>query len=164
LRARVGKKDPEAIFVLGQKYFYGLLGFQIDMQKAVELWTEAAELGSINALYSLGNSYDLGEGIQQDMAKAVEFYTKAAMKGHVSCRFNLGHIEAEKENNKRAVRHFMISAEMGHEKSVAMIKEMLMRGRATKEQYAEALKGYQDAAKEMKSYDRDEAMRIRDRQ
>ena len=32
-----------------------------------------------------------------------------------------------------------------------------MQGNATKEQYAEALKGYQDAVEETKSHDRDEA-------
>ena len=46
IQARVEKKDPEAIRLLGQKYALGRLGFQKDMRKAVELWTEAAELGS----------------------------------------------------------------------------------------------------------------------
>ncbi|EJK52809.1 hypothetical protein THAOC_27883 [Thalassiosira oceanica] len=159
--ARVGKKDPEAIFVLGQKYFYGILGFQMDMRKAAELWTEAAELGSINALYSLGNAYDLGEGIQQDKAKAAEFYKKAAMQGHTQSRHNLGYLEALGGNSDRAVRHFLISAKMGHDYSLENIKLAFNAGLATKEQYAEALKGYQDAVEEMKSHDRDEAKRLR---
>ena len=37
---------------------------------------------------------------------------------------------------------------------------MLVAGIATKEQYSEALKGYQDAVEEMKSHDRDEAKRL----
>jgi len=49
---------------------------------------------------------------------------------------------------------------MGHEDSVENIKRAFMGGDATKEQYAEALKGYQDAVEEMKSHDRDEAKRI----
>ena len=35
---------------------------------------------------------------------------------------------------------------------------------ATKEQYTEALKGYQDAAEKMKSHDRDEAKAFLDEQ
>ena len=35
-----------------------------------------------------------------------------------------------------------------------------MRGDATKAQYAEALRGYQDAVEEMKSQDRDEVKAI----
>ena len=54
----------------------------------------------------------------------------------------------------------MISANMGHEKSVENIKEFFMNGAATKEQYTEALKGYQDAVEETKSHDRDEAKRL----
>ena len=37
------------------------------------------------------------------------------------------------------------------------IKGMFMKGRATKAQYAEALRGYGDAAEEMKSHQREEA-------
>ena len=73
IQARVEKKDPDAINFLGQKYFYGELGLQKDMRKAVELWTEAAELGSIEALFNLGDAYYHGDGVQEDKAKAVEF-------------------------------------------------------------------------------------------
>ncbi|EJK50945.1 hypothetical protein THAOC_29940, partial [Thalassiosira oceanica] len=59
--------------------------------------------------------------------------------------------------NDRALRHWLISAKMGHEKSVEGIKKMFTGGNATKDQYAEALEGYQDAVEEMKSHDRDEA-------
>ncbi|EJK45721.1 hypothetical protein THAOC_35648 [Thalassiosira oceanica] len=127
------------------------------MQKAVELYTEAAELGSIQALFDLGNVYNFGDGVQQDNAKAVEFFAKAAMQGHVLSRHNLGCIEGDKGNHDRAVRHFLISAKMGDEDSLENIKTAFMAGLATKEQYAEALQGYQDAVEETKSHDRDEA-------
>ena len=160
VRARVLKKDHVAIFYLGNKYCHGNLGFQKDMRMAVELWTEAAELGSAEALYSLGVAYEYGEGVQQDDTKAAEFYTKAAMQGHTESRHNLGCDEWDKGNNDRAVRHFLISAKMGYESSLETIKEMFMAGAATKEQHAEALKGYQDAMEEMTSHDRDEAKRL----
>ncbi|EJK64965.1 hypothetical protein THAOC_14241, partial [Thalassiosira oceanica] len=160
IQARVLKKDPEAIYYLGLKYFFGELGLQRDIQRAVELWAEAAELGSIQALYNLGLAYDLGDGVQQDMMKAFQFYRRAAMQGHALSRNNLGCIELKKENYDRAVRHFLISAKMGHEDSVEAIKDMLMEGLATKEHYTQALKGYQDAMEEMKSHDRDEAKRL----
>jgi len=70
--------------------------------------------------------------------------------------------EARKGNYCRAVRHYLISAKMGYELSLETIKEMFMAGDATKEQYAEAMRGYQDAVGEMKSHDRDEAKRLRD--
>ena len=160
VRARVEKKDPEAIYFLGKKYCYGSLGLQEDMTRAVELWTEAAELGSIEALYNLGPPYYHGIGVQEDKAKGLRFFEKAAMLGHVESRHNLGASEAKKGDYDRAVRHFLISAKMGRKESVDKIKSMFMEGVATKEQYAEALKGYQDAAEEMRSHDRDEAKRL----
>ena len=160
VQARVAKKDPAAINTLGQKYHYGSLGLQKDMRRAVELWTEAAELGSIEALYNLGNAYFHGDGVEQDEAKAAEFFTKAAMQGNFESRYNLGCIEAQKGNWDRAVRHWLISAKMGLKGSLKEIKRTFMDGLATKEQYAEALKGYQDSVEEMKSHDRDEAKRI----
>ena len=162
IRARVKKKDPEAIFFLGDQYCHGRLGLQKDMQKAVELYTEAAELGSIRSLYNLGNAYyRRGDGIQQDEAKAAEYYTKAAMQGHVESRFNLGCYEGDKGNYNRAVRHFVIAAQMGDNKSLETIKKLFIGGLATKEQYAGSLKGYQDAVEEMKSHDRDEAKKFK---
>ncbi|EJK59613.1 hypothetical protein THAOC_20134, partial [Thalassiosira oceanica] len=96
-------------------------------------------------------------GVQQDDAKVAHFWTKAAMQGHVLARANLGWLERKKGNDDRAVRHYLISAKMGHERSVESIKDAFMAGIATKVQYAEALKGYQDAVEEMKSRDRYEA-------
>ncbi|EJK60907.1 hypothetical protein THAOC_18674 [Thalassiosira oceanica] len=151
------KKDPEAINFLGQRYYHGGFGLQKDMQRAVKVWEEAAELGSIGALYSLGNAYFHGDGVQQDEAKAVQFWMKSAMQGHVISRHNLGSDEGQKGNYDRAVRHFLISAKMGYEDSLENIKDAFMAGLATKEQYAEALKGYHGAVEEMKSHDREEA-------
>ena len=79
------------------------------------------------------------------------------MQGHVESRHNLGCDEGDKGSYDRAVKHYLISARMGHSRSVQKIKEMFMGGLATREQYTEALKGYQDAIEEMKSRDRDEA-------
>ena len=42
------------------------------------------------------------------------------------------------------------------------VSKYFMAGDATKEQYAEALRGYQDAVEEMKSHDRDEVKRLGD--
>ena len=54
----------------------------------------------------------------------------------------------------------MISAKMGLKPSLDIIRRMLVDGTATKAQYAEALKGYQDAVEEMKSPERDAALRF----
>ena len=157
IHARVAKKDPCAISNLAEQYAQGTVGLQNDVRKAVELWREAAALGSVGSLYNLGISYRNGKGIQEDKTKGLQFYNKAAMKGHVLSRYNLGGLEGQKGNYDRAVRHFLISAKMGHTDSLEMVKKMYIDRRATKEQYADARKGYQEAVEETKSHDRDEA-------
>ncbi|EJK44513.1 hypothetical protein THAOC_36935, partial [Thalassiosira oceanica] len=160
ITVRVAKKDPEAINYLGEQYYHGELGLQKNMCKAVKLWTDAVELGSIEALFNLGAAYDNGEGAKEDKKKAVQLYTRAAMQGHAESRYQLGYFEGDKGRYDRAVRHFLVSAKMGDKESVESMKKMLMAGVATKEQYAEALKGYQGVVEEMKSHDRDEAKRL----
>ena len=163
VQARVAKKDPVATNHLGDKLLFGDRGLQKDMRKALELYTEAAELGSLDALYNLGISYYHGEGVEVDEEKGVEFFKKVAMQGHVASRHNLGFWEAGKGDGDRAVRHFLISAKMGRKESLENIKQMFIDGIATKDRYAEALKGYQDAVEETKSNDRDEAKAFYDK-
>ena len=160
VQARVEKKDPVAILVLGKKYYFGELGLQKDMRRAVELYTKAAELGSVEALFDLGNACYNGEGVERDKVKAAEFYEKAAMQGHARTRHALGCIEVNRGNHDRAARHFLISAKMGLRESVQIIKKDFIAGHATKAQYAEALRGYQDAVEETNSPQREEAKLI----
>jgi len=70
--------------------------------------SEAAELGSIKALFNLGYASYYGNGVEHDTGKPLVFYEKAAMQGHVESRYNLGHSEVEKGNHGRAARHLLI--------------------------------------------------------
>ena len=83
------------------------------------------------------------------------------MQGDADSRHSLGTMEFDNKKYDRAVRHFLISAKMGHKESLDEIKEMFAKGHATKAQYAEGLKGFQEAMEEMKSPDRDEELRYR---
>ncbi|EJK70942.1 hypothetical protein THAOC_07660 [Thalassiosira oceanica] len=157
IQTRVGKNDPEAIAYLGYQYMRGSQGLAKDESRAVELWTEAAKLGSVDAYFQLGTAYSNGDGVEQDVARGVSFYEKAAILGNSMARHNLGCYECERGRYDRGVRHLLISAKMGVEWSLANIKELFKEGFATKSQYVEALKGCQDALEEMKSPDREEA-------
>ncbi|EJK59611.1 hypothetical protein THAOC_20135 [Thalassiosira oceanica] len=157
---RVSKGDAEAIYHLAGQYYYGRLGLTKDVPRAVETWTEAAELGSVEAHYSLGIEYYYGDGVQEDKPRGVRHWQEAAMEGHVQSRHNIGAVECNNGNYDLAVQHWMISAKMGYETSLNAIKEVFMKGQATKAQYAEALRGFGDAAEEMKSHQREEAKRL----
>ena len=51
IQKRVDKGDAEAIKHLGDKYYYCKSGLTKDVPRAIELWTDAAELGSLEAHY-----------------------------------------------------------------------------------------------------------------
>ena len=160
VQKRVGKGDADAMKFLGDQYFYGDLGLTKDVPRAIELWTEAAELGSLHAHFELGVAYYNGNGVEQDKQRGIHLFQQAAMKGDVHCRHNLGFAEHEDGNYELAVQHWMVSAKMGQEESLNNIKTMFKEGHATKAQYAEALLGYRDAVEEMKSPQREEAKRL----
>ena len=73
----------------------------------------------------------------------------------------VGLVELDNRECDRAVRHFLISAKMGLKDSLDEIKDLFAKGLATKAQYMESLKGYQQALEEMKSPDRDEEATLR---
>ena len=157
IQKRVSKGDADAINRLGGHYFFGQKGLVKDISRAIELWTEATELGSVDAHCSLGFAYYFGEGIEEDKPRGIHYWQQAAMEGQAESRHNLGTDEHQNGNYELAVQHWMTSAKMGCEDSLNSIKGMFMKGRATKAQYAEALRGYGDAAEEMKSHQREEA-------
>ena len=160
VQKRAEKGDDEAIHFLSLKYYHGSMGLTKNLPRAIELWTKAAELGSLDAHYHLGHSYCYGDGVEQDKPRAIRHWQQAAMKGDVESRHGLGVVEEIKGNYDLAVQNFMISAKMGYEGSLNAIKQRFKEGRATKAQYAEALFGYQDAVEEMKSPQRQEAKRL----
>ncbi|EJK54405.1 hypothetical protein THAOC_25971 [Thalassiosira oceanica] len=157
VRKRVDAGDPGAVESLAYAYHDGDFGLQQDTSRAIELWTEAARLGDLDALYKLGCLYYQGEGVEQDVARGIRHLQHAAIRGDPDSRLMLGAHEHESGNHELALRHLMISAKMGHDTSLNVIKAMFMEGLATKAQYADALKDYQNALEETKSPQREEA-------
>ena len=98
VRARVEKKDPVAINYLGEKYCHGEVGLQKDMRRAIELWEEAKQLGSVRALFNLGFAYSRGS---RGRGKGCRALRTSGHQGHVGSRFNLGRHEFKKGEYNR---------------------------------------------------------------
>ena len=96
--------DADAIYVLGSFYYQGSGGLLQDREKAMELMTRAAALGSSQANFQLGIIYNGGGNLK----KAKFHYEAAAMAGHEVARCNLGCFEAETDNMGRAVKHYRL--------------------------------------------------------
>ena len=154
-RAELG--DAVAIFTLGCNYREGEDGFPQDYDKALELFVRAGELGCYKACNSVGHAYENGRGVEMDKKKANHHYKLAAIRGNVNARYNLGNIEVRAGNINRALKHFMIAVECGHENSLKKIQKFYTNGHATKDDYAKALRAYQTYLVEIKSTQRDKA-------
>lgn len=80
---------PEAQFKLGNCYANGI-GVNKDVDRAVNLYTKAAEQEYVEAQYELGMCYYYGRGVVEDKEKAVDWLIKAAEQGHFKAQFKLG--------------------------------------------------------------------------
>jgi TPR repeat protein len=116
LMKRVEVNDAGAIYLLGNDHRSGGRGLQQDQEKAIELWKQAAKLGSSHASYNLGHMY----GERGDLKKAKLYYGAAAMAGHKTARCNLGFAEHNSGNFERAVKHVMIAASAGNHQAMSI--------------------------------------------
>ena len=105
----------------------------------------------------VGNAYVFGRGVERDEKKAIHYWELAAMGGDEYARHNLGIFENNAGNYERALKHFMIAVGSGYNVSLKPVKQLCMRGRAKKDDYAKALQAYQAYLSEVKSDQRDAA-------
>lgn len=84
---------------------------------------------------------------------------EAAIAGHPSARHNLACYEERKGRADRARKHRIISAILGSDRSMNMLKEYYKHGFVSKDDFAVALRAHHAAVKAMKSPQREAAER-----
>ncbi len=149
---RIKANDPNALRQMGLIRFN-----EGDYDSAVKYLTKAAELGDAVAHYNLGIMYRDGEGAEKDEEKKVYHYEKAAIGGHPKARHNLGCIEGNNGNTERSVKHFIIAANLGQEKSMKELWKHYSAGNITKEELEATLRTHKAAIDELKSPQREAA-------
>ena len=157
IKKRVEAGDADAIYNMGCCYRNGDYGLQKDVDKALELWHRAGELGNAAAYANIGYAYYNGNGVERDKKMARHYDELSAIWGDVTARHNLGAAEDNACNVDRALKHYMIAAGGGRAESLTMIQKLYSNGLATKDDYTKALRAYQAYLKEIKSEQRDEA-------
>jgi len=149
---RVEANDPVAIYEMGVfRYEEG------DYEGAFEYLTKGAELGGAEAHYLLSVMYRKGDNVEKDEKKEVYHLEEAAIAGHTFARHNLACYEGINGRHERAVKHWIINAKLGDQKSMEGLKESYPDGLVSKEDFAAALRAYQDALDATKSPQRDKA-------
>lgn len=156
-RVKSNEDDAEAFLRLGNGYNYELWGLKRDRNKAFELYTQAAKLGSVEAHDQISKAYKNGfvPGANKwDMDKAQYHMELAAKGGHEVARHNLGLMAKMMGRMDRVMKHFMIAASSGFDMSLKEVGEGYKAGHVSKEDYTKTLRAYQNVREEMKSEQR----------
>eukprot|EP00577_Skeletonema_sp_RCC1716_P020426 CAMPEP_0113429262 /NCGR_PEP_ID=MMETSP0013_2-20120614/32349_1 /TAXON_ID=2843 ORGANISM="Skeletonema costatum, Strain 1716" /NCGR_SAMPLE_ID=MMETSP0013_2 /ASSEMBLY_ACC=CAM_ASM_000158 /LENGTH=303 /DNA_ID=CAMNT_0000317959 /DNA_START=31 /DNA_END=942 /DNA_ORIENTATION=- /assembly_acc=CAM_ASM_000158 len=149
---RVEANDPVAIYEMGKnRYFEG------DYKSAFKYFSKAAGLGDAEAHYLLSVMYRKGDNVEKDEKKEVYHLEEAAIGGHPYARHNLGCREWENGRMDRAIKHYIIAAKLGHDRSLEVVKKNYTNGYVSKEDFAAALRAHQAAVDATKSPQREAA-------
>lgn len=76
-----------------------------NIQEAIELWKQAADAGCNQALFLIGECYELGNGVKMDWDKAVDCYLEASTDDAFHCY--LARISIKRGNLKNAYSQYM---------------------------------------------------------
>ncbi len=153
IRERVEANDPVAIIRMGVWHFQ-----KEDYEAAIECYRRAAELGDADAHFKLGSHYCEGKYVEKDEKKGVYHLEEAAIAGHPEARYELALHEFQDDAGViRAINHFIIAANLGHEKSLEPLRHCYTHELISKEVFAASLRAYQAAVEGMKSPNRERA-------
>eukprot|EP00984_Skeletonema_dohrnii_P010386 scaffold4045_cov105-Skeletonema_dohrnii-CCMP3373.AAC.10 len=150
---RIEVNDPVAMRLMG-----GKRDGEGDYDGAIEYWTKAAGLGDAAAHYNLSLMYHEGKGVGKDKKKELHHLEEAAIAGHTFARHNLGCLEAGNGRADRAMKHWVIAANLGDDGSLEILKDAFGNGLLiSKEDFAAALRAHQAAVDATKSPQREAA-------
>jgi len=150
---RVEANDPAAIYDKGMQYYH-----DGEYESAFEHLTKAADLGDIEAHYQLSLMYHFGQGVEKDENRKNYNLEEAAIGGHPNARYNLGYEAWKNGRVERAVKHFIIAANLGDDTSIKVLRNFYAWGFVKKEDFAAALRAQDAAVDATKSPQRDAAV------
>ena len=149
---RIDANDPVAMREFGKR-----VRENGDNESAFKYFTKAAELGEAGAHYDLSIMYMMGDGVEKDEQKAKYHLEEAAIGGHPHARHYLGCYDWNNDRIDRAVKHFIIAANLGFDTSLKELKDCYKDGFISKEDFAAALRAHHAVVEATKSPQREEA-------
>jgi len=147
---RAEANDPVAMRQMGANCAY-----EGDYSAAFEYWTKAAKLGDVEAHNQLSIMYLNGSGVDKDEQKGIYHLEVVAIGGHPEARYHL----AMQEGRIKSVKHLIIAANLGHDKSIQKLMVAYKAGCVDKKEFAAALRSHHAAVIAMKSPQREAARR-----
>ncbi|KAI9461194.1 hypothetical protein BJY52DRAFT_1167775 [Lactarius psammicola] len=134
--ATQGQPHDEAQFFLANCYGTGMLGLQVDHEKAYHLYLQAAKQNHAAATYRVAVCNEIGAGTRKEPPRAAAFYRKAASLGDTAAMYKLGMILlqgnlGEARNGREAVGWLRRAAEQADEENPHALHELALLHEAT---------------------------------
>ncbi|KAG9056337.1 hypothetical protein FS842_010973 [Serendipita sp. 407] len=127
--ATQGEPYAEAQFYLANCCGSGLLGLQVDHERAYHLYLQAAKQNHPAASYRVAVCNELGVGTRKDPSRAFAFYRKSASLGDTSGMYKLGMILlsgslGQPRNTREAIGWLKRAAEQADEDNPHALHEL----------------------------------------
>ena len=127
--ATQGEAFAEAQFFLANCYGTGMLGLQVDHERAYHLYLQAAKQNHSAASYRVAVCNEIGAGTRREPPRAAAFYRKAASLGDTAAMYKLGMILlhgtlGEMKNPREAINWLKRAAEQADEENPHALHEL----------------------------------------
>lgn len=110
-----------------------------------------AKAGDVNAMYSLGHHYFVGQGVAEDHRHAVTWWRKAGEAGHAVAMYNLGVCYANgqgvEQDHRQAVEWYRKAAEAGNADAMLNLGACYTHGDGVEQDHHQAVECYRKAVK-----------------
>ncbi|MFH1157699.1 MAG: tetratricopeptide repeat protein [Pseudomonadota bacterium] len=131
--------EADAAYNLGVKYYNSSEG---NIERAVEWFRRAAELGSAKGQYRLGAAYETGEGVKKDYAEALKWYGLAARQKDRDAQCGLGGLYANgygvERDDAEAAKWYKLAAERDVARAQYELGLLYLEGHGVTQDYIEA--------------------------
>lgn len=129
--ATQGDTFPDAQFFLANCYGTGMLGLQVDHERAYHLYLQAAKQNHAAASYRVAVCNEIGAGTRREPPRAFAFYRKAASLGDTAAMYKLGIILlngtlGQHKNPREAIGWLRRAAEQADEENPHALHELGM--------------------------------------
>ncbi|KAF9653014.1 HCP-like protein [Thelephora ganbajun] len=129
--ATQGEAYDEAQFFLANCYGTGMLGLQVDHERAYHLYLQAAKQNHPAACYRVAVCNEIGAGTKKEPDRASAFYRKAASLGDTAAMYKLGVILlhgtlAGPKNPREAIGWLQRAAEQADEENPHALHELAL--------------------------------------
>ena len=136
-----------AMEALAGLYFNGQ-GVQQDYVKAVELYTQAADNYSVEAMHDLGEIYRFGKGTEKNIDKAIYWHSNAAANDDVDSMLANIYFRGEgvEIDYEKAKYWSLEGAKLGNDVSMLNLADCYCEGEGGDQDYVAAMAWYKKAA------------------